>query len=215
MRNNFHDQLNDLSEKLVKLGSMVEEAIHYAIKSLRKNNNNIAQQVITNDSQIDDYQLEIEEDSIKLIALQQPVAIDLRRIISISRISNNLERIGDLAQNIAQISIELNSKAKSRLPVDLLQLADKVYQMVYQTLTAFVKDDIELAQKIASWDEEVDRLDQKLTESLLQKMINNPSLITDKNPLLFVSRYLERIADHATNICEQIIYMLEGQRIKY
>ncbi|AGB40813.1 phosphate transport system regulatory protein PhoU [Halobacteroides halobius DSM 5150] len=212
MRHSFQQELKELNDNLVKLGIMVEEAIYYAINSLRYNKNDLAQQVINNDSKIDDFQLNIEEECTQLIALQQPVAKDLRRIVSISKISSNLERIGDLAQNIAQITLELNP---TRLPNDLLQLAEMVYKMVYQTLTAFVGDNIRLARKIARWDKEIDKLEQELTEKLLKQMNKNPQSLTTKNHLLFIIRYLERIADYATNICEETIYMLKGVREEY
>ncbi|GAB6137514.1 phosphate signaling complex protein PhoU [Halanaerobaculum tunisiense] len=216
MRQNFSQQLDDLRSDLVKLESMVEEAFNLAIKSLRKQREDLAKEVIENDQQIDKLQIKIEETSVRLCALQQPVANDLRTIIAISKISIDLERIGDLAQNIAQVSWELLSKKEAyELPAMLLELIDMLKTRLQQAMISFSDRQVELAYEVAQKDELTDNLNYQLVQQLLQQMNQQPQLIKAGNSLLFINRYLERIGDHITNICEQIIYMLTAKRINY
>lgn len=216
MRQNFSQQLEDLSSDLVKLESMVEEQFNLAIKSLRDKKKALANEVIENDQQIDNRQIKIEETSVRLFALQQPVAKDLRTISAISKISIDLERIGDLAQNIAQVSWGLLTERREyKLPPKLLKLIDKIQTRLQQMMVAFSDRQVELAHKVAQQDELIDNLNYQLVGQLLPQMNQQPQLIKVGNDLLFINRYLERIGDHITNICEQIIYMLTAKRINY
>lgn len=211
-RRSFDEELKDLKEDLLKMGSYVEEAIHKAIRSLAQQDTALAKEVNDGDEQIDDYEVSIEEKCISLIALQQPVAKDLRAISMIIKIITDLERIGDNACNIARIAKKIGSDPLIKPLIDIPRMAELACLMVHQSLNAFVNQDIELARKTAERDEDVDLLNDQIFRELLTFMMADPTTINQATYLLFVGRYLERIADHATNICERVIYMITGRR---
>ncbi|AZR74468.1 phosphate transport system regulatory protein PhoU [Anoxybacter fermentans] len=211
-RRSFDEELNALKEEMLKMGSYVEEAIHKAVKSLAEQDVELAVEVCEKDERIDEYEVLIEEKCIRLIALQQPVAKDLRTIGMIIKIITDLERIGDNACNIARITQKIGKEPLIKPLIDIPRMADLACEMVHQSLNAFVNQDPELAREIARKDDEVDILNAQIFRELLTFMMADPSTINQSTYLLFVGRYLERIADHATNICERIIYMTTGQR---
>ncbi|GAB6137516.1 phosphate signaling complex protein PhoU [Halanaerobaculum tunisiense] len=215
MRKNFEQKLNDLNQDLLKLGSMVEERIHQSITALKEQDVELAQEVVANDNQIDDFEAKIAERCIKLIALQQPVAKDLRRIDMISKMATNLERIGDLAQNIARIVDELSEEEYIKPLVDLPRMGEVVQEMVRESLDAFVNSDAEQAERVGTRDTEVNELDAQILRELLTYMMENPDAIKQGNKLMFVSKHLERIGDHAKNISEGVIYIVNGERVHY
>ena len=215
MRKSFAHQLDDLDQDLLKLGSMVEERIHKAITALKEKNEELAQEVIKNDDEIDDYQMEIEQECVNLTALQQPVAKDLRRINMISKMATDLERIADLAQNIAEIAKDLSSEEYVKPLVDLPKMGDITQEMIHDALDAFVNANVEKAKKVAKRDDEIDNLDEQIMRELLTYMMENTATVEQSNDLIFVSRYLERIGDHVTNICEDIIYIITADRVSY
>jgi len=215
MRKSFEEELEDLNEDLLKLGSMVEERIHKAIIALKEQDEEVAAEVIENDDDIDDYQMEIEQECINLTALQQPVAIDLRRINMVSKMATDLERIADLAQNIAKIANKLSKKDYVKPLVDIPKMAVVAQEMVHDSLDAFVNSNSEKAREVARRDDEIDSLDEQILRELLTYMMEDSNTVEQANRLIFVSRYLERIGDHVTNICEDIIYIITADRVSY
>ncbi|GAB6100588.1 phosphate signaling complex protein PhoU [Halanaerocella petrolearia] len=215
MRQNFEEKLEELNQDLLKMGSMVEERIHQAITALKEQDLDLATEVIENDDDLDDFEADIEQRCIQLIALQQPVAKDLRRIDMISKMANGLERIGDLAQNIAEIAQEISDEELIKPLVDLPRMGEIVQQMLRKGLDAFVNSNVELAEEIGEKDKEVNELDNQILRELLTYMMENPESIRQGNKLMFVSKHLERIGDHAKNISEEVIYIVTGERVHY
>ncbi len=215
MRDHFHKELKDLENGMLKMGSIVEESIRKSIQSLREQDLDLADQVLAEDDLIDNYEVELEEMAIKLIALQQPVAIDLRKIIVISKLVTDLERIGDHACNIANMVKNIGKEPLIKPLIDIPKMTDIVAERLQSSLQAFVEMDVEKAREIARRDEEVDILDEQIIRELITFMIEDPSNVRQATSLIFISRFLERIGDHATNVCERIIYMKTGERYNY
>ncbi len=211
-RRSFDEELKALKEEMLKMGSYVEEAINKAVKALAEQDIELAEVVNDEDERIDEYEVQIEEKCIRLIALQQPVARDLRTIGMITKIITDLERIADNACNIARIAQKIGNQPLIKPLIDIPRMAELARMMVHQSLNAFVNQDPELARKTAKQDEEVDVLNDQIFRELLTFMMADPTTINQATYLLFVGRYLERIADHATNICERVIYMTTGER---
>lgn len=214
-RRSFDEELKELKEEMLMMGSYVEEAIHKAIKALAEQDLELAQEVEKNDERIDEYEVKIEEKCIRLIALQQPVAKDLRTIGMITKIITDLERIADNACNIAQIAMKIGNEPLVKPLIDIPRMADLACLMVHHSLNAFINQDPDLARQTAMRDEAVDLLNDQVFRELLTFMMADPSTINQSTHLLFVGRYLERIADHATNICERVIYITTGLRESY
>ncbi len=212
MRKGFHEQLKELENDMLKMGSMVEESIYKSIEALKNKDLDLAEKVIENDDEIDDFEIKLEEDSTKLIALQQPVAKDLRKIIVISKLATDLERIGDHACNIANMVIKIGDEPLIKPLIDIPRMTEIVTRRLRDSLEAFINLDVEKAKEIAEEDEEVDILDEQILRELLTFMIEDPSTIKQATSLIFISRFLERIGDHSTNVCERIIYMATGKR---
>jgi phosphate transport system protein len=213
IRKNFDQQLDELNQDLLKMGSMVAEAIHKAVKSLAQGDVELAKEVKEEDDYIDEFEVKIEKKCIRLIALQQPVARDLRTIGMISKIITDLERMGDYAYNIARITIEIANEPLIKPLVDIPHMTEITQEMVRECLDAFVKLDVDKAREVAEMDDDVDRINDQILRELLTYMMEDASTISQATRLMFVGRYLERIADHATNICERIIYMVTGERV--
>ena len=197
------------------MGSMVEERIHKASEALKNQDVERAREVIETDSEIDDYEDKLDKKCVDLLALQQPVAKDLRQIIAISKIGTDLERVADLAQNIARIGEELAPVEFIKPLVDIPKMSQVVQEMVRGSLDAFVNQDVELAKEVARRDEEVNQLDDQILRELLTYMMEEPQAIKQGNRLMFVSRHLERVGDHATNVCEQVIYMITADQVHF
>ncbi len=215
MRKSYLESLHDLKNEMLKMGSMVEDAIYKSIEALKNKDLNLAEQVIDDDDQIDDFETMLEEKCTKLIALQQPVAIDLRTIIVISKLVTDLERIGDYATNIAGMVLKIGDEPLIKPLIDIPRMTEIVTRRLRESLDAFVNQDIKLAKQVAKEDEEVDVLDEQILRELITFMLEDPSRIRQATYLMFISRFLERIGDHSTNICERVIYMVSGQREAY
>ena len=210
-RKSFHTELKDLENEMLKMGSVVGESISKSIEALMNKDLELADQVIKDDDIIDDYELDIEEKCTRLIALQQPVAIDLRKIIVISKLVTDLERIGDNASNIAYKVKDIGDQPLIKEMQDLPGMRDIVVQRLRESLEAFVDMNIEKAKDVAARDEEVDKLDEQINAELLNVMENDSASIEQGTSLMFISRFLERIGDHSTNICERTVYMKTGE----
>ncbi|HNQ63972.1 MAG TPA: phosphate signaling complex protein PhoU [Syntrophorhabdaceae bacterium] len=211
----FDLELRELKEKLLYEGDLVEKAFQDAIKALLERNSQIAEKVVEDDDIIDAKEVEIDEFCLKLLALRQPAARDLRFITTAIKVNYDLERIGDLAVNVSEHVLELNKESQLKPYIDLPTMASIVQTMVKESLEAFVKEDVELAMKVTRGDERVDQLHDQIFRELLTYMGQDLRTITRATRLLFISKHLERAADHAVNIAELVIFMVEGKIIRH
>ncbi len=214
MRSQFQEELKSLNIKLLKMGSMVQNIIEVSVQSLAKQDLNRARSVFELDDDIDALELEIEHQCMNLIALQQPIARDLRTIGTILKIITDLERMGDHAVNIAKVTLEIGEDKLIKPLIDIPKMAKLTEDMVNKALDAFMHEDIALAKELEKDDDQVDDLYEAIYFELIEMMIENPEIIKQATQLVFIGRYLERTADHATNIAERIIYMVTGERMK-
>jgi phosphate transport system protein len=211
----FDEELRVLKDRVLKIGSLIEAAIQDSVKSLVERDSNLARKVIERDHQINALDVEIDEECIRLIALRQPKARDLRFITIAMKITTDLERMGDLAENIAERAIELNEEPQLKPYIDIPRMAEIAQEMVRESLDAFVMGCSSLPYEVIKRDDEVDNLNAQVFNELLFYMIQDPNTVTRAIKINYVSKYLERIADHATNIAEMVIYMCEGKIIRH
>jgi phosphate transport system protein len=211
----FDDELQHLKGKLLKMGSLVEDAIKISIQALLDRDNTLAQRIIENDHLINTLDVEIDEESIRLIALRQPKAGDLRFITTAMKITTDIERMGDLAVDIAERAIELNDEPMLKPYIDIPRMAEIARGMVRDSLDALVRGDAKLAMDVIKRDDEVDQLNLQVFNELLFFMIQDPHTVSRATRITYISKYLERIADHATNIAEMVIYFVEGKIIRH
>lgn len=215
MQRHFDQELLDLKEKILRMGSLVEEQVQGALRALTKRDSDLARKIIANDRQVNTLDVEVDEDCLRLLALQQPAARDLRFITTAMKISTELERISDLAENICERAIELNEEPQLKPYIDIPRMANWSLRMVKEALDAFVNHDATLARKVCTDDDFVDDLTHQLFRELLSFMLENPQTITRAIRITFIAKYLERIADHATNVAELVVYMVEGKIIRH
>lgn len=215
MRKHFDNELEYLNDSLLKMGVMVEEMIDISIQSLLKQDVDLADKVIELDDKVDDMEIKIEKKCLELIALQQPMAKDLRDISAILKIITDLERIGDHGVNIAKVTKRLANEEYIKPLIDIPRMADISKDMIRKSLDSFVKKDESLAREVAKMDDEIDDIYEEIYLELLEMLTENKDIMTQVINLLFIGRYIERIADHTTNICERIIYMVSGVRVEY
>lgn len=215
MHRHFDDELNDLKSKILRMGGLVETQIQGALRALVERDSDLARQVIENDHRVNTLDVEVDEDCLRLLALQQPAARDLRFITTAMKISTELERMSDLAENICERAIELNEEPQLKPYIDIPRMANWSLRMVKEALDAFVNGDPETARKVCADDDFVDDLTQQLFRELLSFMLENPQTITRAIRITFIAKYLERIADHATNVAELVVYMVEGKIIRH
>lgn len=211
----WQDHQDRLTEKVLRLGGLVEEAIGRATRALVRRDSDLARRVIDNDSEIDRLELEIDDLGTEMLALYQPLARDLRFVTMAMKITTDLERIGDLAVNVSERALELNEEPETRLLVDLPPMAGRAQEMVRSALDAFVRRDPAKARATIALDDELDRRMEATFRELLTYMMEDPTTISRALRLSFVTKYFERIGDMATNLCEQIVYMTEGTVIKH
>jgi len=211
----FDDELRNLKEKILKMGLLVEAAIRDSIKALVERDNDLAREVIKKDHQINALDVEIDEECIRLIALRQPKAGDLRFITTAMKITTDLERMGDLAEDICERAIELNEEPPLKPYIDIPRMAEIAQGMLIDVLDAFVRKDSSIAYDVIKRDDEVDRLTVQVFNELLFFMIQDPKTVSRAVKITYIAKYLERIADHATNIAEMVVYMVEGKMIRH
>ena len=211
----FDQELDDLKQTLLRLAALAETAVRKSVISLTTRNSDLARDVITDDITLNRLELEVEDKAFKLLALRQPLATDLRLIVAAMRIATELERIGDQAVNIAERALELNSRDPVELPVDLKTMADMALGMVRTSIDAFVQQDPRLAVQVCQRDVEVDILDDEYIQKILDVMIEETRWVVRLHHFIIVVRNLERIADLATNIAEDIVFIVEGKVIKH
>ena len=211
----YEEELKALHHHILEMGGFVEKQIVNAIEALVRRDSDSAHQTIARDHTVNRMDVEVDELCIRLLALHQPAARDLRLITTGLKITTDLERIGDMAVNICERVIELNEEPQLKPYIDIPQMADIAQRMLRQSLDAFVREDTELALKVCAADDTIDALNNQLFRELLSYMAENASTVTRATRLLFVSKYLERIADHATNIAEMVVFMVKGKSIRH
>lgn len=208
-------EIDTVKKKILTVSAVVEKSVNEAIRALEKKDIQLAQKVVENDRQIDALEVDLEEECLKILALHQPVAIDLRFLVAILKINNDLERIGDLAVNIAQAADFLARQESIRLPEHIVKMAEKTVQMLHQALDALLNLDGEGARQVLKADDEIDKLHKFTFELVESLLLEDPKLTPQYLRLITISRALERIADHATNIAEDVIYMISGGIIRH
>jgi phosphate transport system protein len=211
----FDLELKELKEKLRFQGKLVENAIQNAIKALLDRQSELAKKVIADDDIINLKEVEIDEFCLKLLALRQPAARDLRFITTAIKINYDLERIGDMAVNVCERVLELNEEDQLKPYIDLPLMTDITQTMVKEGLDAFLTEDVELALKVTKDDSKVDQFLDQIFRELLTYMMQDPRTITRATRVLFIAKYLERMADHAVNIAELVLFMVEGKIIRH
>jgi phosphate transport system protein len=211
MKRHLQKELENLKKRILSLGAMAEERVRMAIEAFDKNNRELAQETIASDREIDAAEVEVEEECLKIIALHQPVAVDLRFINATIKINNDLERIGDEAVNIAERVENISRRLPVSIPFDFAAMAEKAEAMLKESLDALVNQDVDLAYKVCLDDDEVDRMNRSVYDHVKDAIKKHPDRVAYLLNLLLIARHLERIADHATNIAEEVIYMIEGE----
>ena len=211
-RQHYLDKLADLQRELLRMGCSMEEAVKKAITALVNHDAELAQEVIDGDEVMDELLVAIESQCVRLIATEQPVAKDLRLIFTALKISTDLERMADYAVDIAKIAIRLADEVYIKPLIDIPRMADLAIDMVQDSLEAYVKQDASTAEQISQRDDIIDGLYKQIFRELLTYMIEDPKNINQATYFIFVARSLERIGDHATNLCEWIIYLVTGER---
>jgi len=215
MQRHIDQELADLRSQILRMGALVESQIEGSIKALVDRDADLASRIIERDTLVNTMDVEIDENCMRLLALQAPAASDLRFVTTAMKISTELERMSDLSENISARVIELNEEPQLKPYIDIPRMANWTMTMVRESLDAFVRSDAALARKVCADDDFVDNLQHQLFRELLSFMIENPATITRAIRLTFVGKSLERIADHATNIAELVIYMAEGKIIRH
>jgi phosphate transport system protein len=215
MTRHFHEELDGLKHTLLAMGALVEEQIRTVMRALIERDESVAREVVARDREVNAYDVEVDEKCVELLALYQPTAGDLRFITTAMKIVTDLERIGDQAVNIAQRAIELNAEPQLKPYIDLPRMADKAQRMVKESLDAFVARDTALARQVCAADAEVDALKEQVFRELLTYMMSDAQTIPRAIRLILISRFLERVADHATNIAEMVIYMVESKMVRH
>lgn len=211
----LHRDLDNLQRRILSLASAVEQTVDRAILSLFDRDLDMAQTLIASDTPIDLEENEIEEDCLKILALHQPVAGDLRRVAAVLKINNDLERMADLAVNIAERVQALSQLQEIPIPPTLQQMTDLTNTMVRDSLDAFVNGNVDLAKRVCRMDDEVDRYNREIIDQVSRYMKQTPNHVDSGLHLFSAARHLERIADHATNIAEDVVYLVEGKIIRH
>jgi phosphate transport system protein len=213
-RTHLTTQLNYMYENILKLSALVEEALKKALASLSLADSQLAQSVIENDARIDELQLEIDTHCTRMLATEQPVAHDLREIIAAMKISTDLERIGDHARHLAgAVAIISDATFLATMP-NIQDMGELGIQMVHDVITAFVEQDADTAVEIASRDDELDTMHRTLYKKVLEIMRKNPEKIDKGMDLMFLNRFLERLGDHVTNMCELVVFSKRGEHVE-
>jgi phosphate transport system protein len=211
----YEEELKKLREEILYMGGLVEDQIQKAVKTLVDRDSELAQMIIERDHEVNRLDVEIDDICIKLLALHQPAGRDLRFITTGLKITTDLERIGDMAVNICERALELNQEPQLKPYIDIPRMARVSQRMIRESLDAFVREDTDLALKVCKDDDEVDQLNAQIFRETLTFMLENAQTISRATKIASVSKYLERIADHATNIAEMVIFMVKGKSIRH
>jgi phosphate transport system protein len=215
MRLRLRRKIEKLNHRLLSVGALVEESVQLAVKAIERRDADLATRVIDGDLEIDRMEVDLEEECLEILALHQPVAVDLRHIIAVLKINKDLERAGDLAVNIAETALHLSGEPKMMVPPDYFVMAKKTYGMLRKSLDAFVNMNVEVAYQVLQEDDEVDRMKHTLHKKFEERVKQESEATSNLIHLFLVSRHLERIADLATNIAEEVIYMVTGEIVRH
>jgi len=215
MERHFERDLAELQERLLWMGSLAERAVHQAIHAVLDSDEKLAQNVLEEENTINDLQIELDDRVVQLLALQQLMAVDLRFVLAVSRINVDLERIGDQAVNIAESAQRILRHPRVKPYVDLPRMSELAEEMVRDSLNAVVRRDAELAKSVLLRDDQVDRLRDQIFRELLTYMMTDSSVVFPTFDLILVAKNLERVGDHATNIAEDVIYMVVGRDVRH
>jgi phosphate transport system protein len=215
MTKHFHRELEKIKQRILALGALVEERVQMARKAVDEKDAALAEKIIKNDFEIDEMEVEVEEECLKVLALHQPVAVDLRFLIAVIKINNDLERIGDQAVNIAQRVLTIAKQNIENFVFDYSVMSEKAQVMLKMSLDSLVNLDIDLALKVCTMDDEVDELKDLAYDRIKQAMKSDPNHLGYYINLLLISRHVERLADHSTNIAEEVIYLIEGDIVRH
>jgi phosphate transport system protein len=215
MAKHLQRQIENLKKEILTLGAVVEQTVRNATLALETRDEALAKSVIDKDPEVDQMEVQVEEDCLKLLALYQPVAIDLRFIVAVLKINNDLERVADLAVNIAERAVFLASQPKEDVSFDFVGMARKAQVMLKKSLDALVNLDVELARNVLASDDEIDMMNREMYPIIEKAIHARPERTEALIHLLSATRHLERIADHATNIAEDVIYMVEGEILRH
>ncbi len=215
MTRHFHEELDQVKEQILRMGSIVETLVENAVAALVDRDSALAEATIAGDAKADTLEIEIDEACIRLLALHQPAAGDLRFITTAMKISTDLERMADQAVNISQRTLELNEEPQLKPYIDIPIMSQLAQKMLRESLDAFVRKDVALARQVIEADNKVDALKRQVFRELLTFMMEDPRTIPRAIRLILVSRHLERVADHATNIAEMVVFLVEGKNIRH
>lgn len=215
MERHFEHDLDELKERLLAMAGLSERAVHQAVQSVFEKDEALGKRVLDEEKLINEMQIEIDDRVMQLVALQQPMAVDLRFILAASRINNDLERIGDQAVNIAESALRILRHPQVKPYVDLPRMSELAEGMVRDSLNALVRRDADLARSVLVRDDEVDHLRDQIFRELLSYMMENSAVIFPAFELILITKNLERIGDHATNIAEDVIYMVAGRDVRH
>jgi phosphate transport system protein len=215
VRQEFDAELLELKKKILTMGGLVEAMIADSLTALTTRDSELAEDVQKRDRQVDRMEMEADDLSVRIIALRQPAAGDLRLIIAALKVTTDLERMGDLSVNIAERVVELNTEPQLKPYIDLPVMVEKVRAMTRDALDSFVTGDVEQARRVLAADNEVDGLNVQVFRELLTYMLEDARTISRATRLIFISKYLERLADHATNVAEEVIFAIEGRDVRH
>lgn len=215
MARHLHRELDKIKKRILSLGALVEERVHRTAEAIHSRDAAIAEKIIASDWEIDEMEVEVEEECLKILALYQPVAVDLRFLIATIKINNDLERIGDEAVNISERVVTMSKRPDPGFVFDYALMAEKSQAMLKMSLDALVNLDVDLAFKVITLDDAVDNLQKEAYDQIKTAIKQNPDRVAYLVNLLQISRHLERLADHCTNIAEEVIYLIEGEIIRH
>lgn len=207
----FENELQELRRLILEMGAKAEMMTAKSIESLTRRDSRLARSVIDEDARVNRLEADVNDLCVQMVALRQPTAVDLRFITTGLKIASDLERVGDLAVNVCERALELNEEPPLKPYIELPRMAAASSRMLRESLDSFIKEDVELARRVITSDDEVDDMNEELFRELLTYMLDNPRNISRGTRLTFISKYLERVADHATNIAEAVLFMVEGQ----
>jgi phosphate transport system protein len=211
----YERELRTVRDRLLEMGGRAEEQVALALKAMVERNDAVAQTVIAADARVDEEELEIDDLCLRILARRQPMASDLRFVASALKIVTDVERVGDLAVNIAKRVLDLDSRPPLNPPVDIPRLAEVVRAQLHDALDAFVRGDVDLANSVLGKDAQVDTLNAELIRQLVDSMVRDPVQVPQGLSQISVSRYLERVGDHATNIAEMVVFLVQGRDIRH
>ena len=215
MERHFEKDLNEMKERLLWMGSLAERAVHQSVHAVLETDEQLAKRVLEEEDAINELQMEVDDRVVQLLALHQLMATDLRFVLAVSRINNDLERIGDQAVNVAQSSQRILRHPRVKPYVDLPRMSELAEGMVRDSLNAVVRRDLTLARSVLVRDDQVDNLRDQIFRELLSYMMGDSAVVFQAFELILVAKNLERVADHATNIAEDVIYMVEGHDVRH